>query len=260
MHSYLLAGVFMLATFAGAAASKPGLLYSRHFNAKGETRYLPDGNYKEILDLARKDFAVVAHDRPLSRENLKNVKVVLIANPSASAISNFPPPNHIEGQQREVLNWFVENGGGLILMGNQEDHNLETNKVNAWIRNFGIQFQEKYTDAKQVVFPKTLPAIGGLRLAYYTGNLLAPAGSGSHLVFGVTNNVADKPVKGTRNQEGLLLAGLRTGKGRIVLVTDAGWITTTALNGEGIGGVAIKEHDNGEIFLRLARWAAGEIK
>ncbi len=48
--------------------------------------------------------------------------------------------------------------------------------------------------------------------------------------------------------------------GRVAVVTDSGWITDSALNGQGIGNVAIKEQDNWEIFRRLARWAAGLSK
>ncbi len=35
-----------------AADTKPVFLYSRCSNAPGETRYLPDGNYKELLPWA----------------------------------------------------------------------------------------------------------------------------------------------------------------------------------------------------------------
>src|SRR6185503_19048178 len=34
---------------AAGSSTKPVLLYSRYFNAEGETRYLPDGTFKEIL-------------------------------------------------------------------------------------------------------------------------------------------------------------------------------------------------------------------
>jgi len=52
------------------------------------------------------------------------------------------------------------------------------------------------------------------------------------------------------------MASATPGKGRVLVVTDAGWITDTALNGEGIGGVAIKEQDNWEMFRKLALWTA----
>ena len=38
---------------AETASAKPVLLYCRYFNAEGETRYLPDGNFKEVLSRLR---------------------------------------------------------------------------------------------------------------------------------------------------------------------------------------------------------------
>ena len=46
------------------------------------------------------------------------------------------------------------------------------------------------------------------------------------------------------------------GRGRVIAITDAGWIADFALNEEGVGGVAIQGQDNWEIFRRLAHWAA----
>src|SRR5205809_737762 len=45
--------------------ARPVLLYSRYYNAVGETRYLPDGTYQEILQLLRKEFDVRIHSKPL---------------------------------------------------------------------------------------------------------------------------------------------------------------------------------------------------
>jgi hypothetical protein len=247
----------LLSTFAPVdAANKSVLLYSRYFNAAGENRYLPEGNFKEILTIARKDFGVIVDSEPLTAAKLRRVAVVLIANPSDKAVSNNPAPPHIGKKEAEVLTAFVKRGGGVIVMGNQENHNLETGELNEWIRTFGYEFKDSYTDAKQLVIPKEVPEIGGLRWAYYTGNLLVPTDPKTKAAISVENDLNQKPVKGTRDQKGTLLAGVQFGKGRVVLVTDSGWLTTTALNGEGIGEVAIKEHDNAEIFRRLVKWAA----
>ena len=54
-----------------------------------------------------------------------------------------------------------------------------------------------------------------------------------------------------------MLAIAEPGNGRVVLVTDSGWINDSVLEGEGIGGVAIKDHDNAEIMKELLLWAAG---
>ena len=242
---------------AAGSSAKPVFLYSRHFNAPGETRYLPDGTYQQVLTNLRRDFEVRVHDQPLTRESLAGVKVVLIANPSDQAVGQNPPPHHFSAADIEVLSAFVENGGGLIIMGNQENHNLEIEDTNKLLARFGLRFKNLYTDAKQLVLPKDTPIIGGLRWAYYTGNLVAIDGAHParpHPL--VINDLSVKPLGGPRDQRGALLAVSNPGRGRVVAVTDAGWITDTALDGRGLGPVAIKEQDNWEIFRRLALWSA----
>ena len=242
---------------AAESSAKPVLLYSRHFNAPGETRYLPDGTYRQVLTNLRRDFEVRVHDQPLTRESLAGVKVVLIANPSDQAVGTNPPPHHFSAADIEGLSAFVENGGGLIIMGNQENHNLEIEDTNKLLARFGFQFKNLYTDAKQLVLPKDTPIIGGLRWAYYTGNLVAiDAAHPARPHPLVINDLSVKPLGGSRDQRGALLAVSNPGRGRVVAVTDAGWITDTALDGRGLGPVAIKEQDNWEIFRRLAHWAA----
>src|SRR2546427_5217405 len=75
--------------------SKPVLLYSRYFNAEGEARYLPDGNYKDVLSRLSADFEVRVHNQPLTAATLRDVKLVLIANPSDKAVGQHPPPHHV---------------------------------------------------------------------------------------------------------------------------------------------------------------------
>jgi len=72
-------------TLAAAETPKPVLLYSRYFNAVGETRYQPDGNYKEVLTRLRGEFEVRIHAEPLNAKTLAGVNAVLIANPSDKA-------------------------------------------------------------------------------------------------------------------------------------------------------------------------------
>jgi hypothetical protein len=157
------------------------------------------------------------------------------------------------------LSQFVEKGGGLILMGNQENHNLETEDTNQLLKNFGLQFTNLYTDAKKLVLPKETPVVGGLRWGYYTGNsLIIEAGHSARPRALIANDLKQKPVAGPRDSEGALLAVAEPGRGRVIAITDAGWIADFALSEEGVGGVAIKGQDNWEIFRRLAHWAAHE--
>jgi len=234
---------------------KPVFLYSRYFNAEGESRYLPDGNYKDVLTRLGKDFEVRVHNKPLTAETLADVKLVLIANPSDKAVSNHPAPHHFSTTDIEALADYVKNGGGLMVMENQENHNLEVEDSNKLLARFGIQATNLYTDAKQLILPKETPLVGGLRWAYYTGNLLLLDSSHSakpHAV--VTNDLKQKPAKGPRDQAGVLMASAEFGRGRVLAVTDSGWIADWAFSGEGVGGVSIKDQDNWEIFHRLSRW------
>ncbi len=241
----------------GAAESKPVFLYSRYFNATGEERYLPDGNYKDVLDRLRKDFEVRVNDQPLTSETLAGVKVILIANPSDKAVSDKPTPHHVDAKDVAALMKFVQTGGALIVMGNQENHNLEIEDTNKLLRQFGLAFTNIYTDAKLLPLPKSTPVIGGLRWGYYTGNQVSiEKGHAAKPRALVTNDLNVKPPKGTRDEPGVLMAVSEPGRGRVIVVTDAGWLADWAFNEKGVGGVALQGQDNWEIFRRLALWAA----
>ena len=240
---------------------KPVLLYSRYFNAQGENRYLAEGTYKEILSRLRSEFEVRVHNQPLNAVTLDGVNLVLIANPTDKAVATNAPPRHVTAADIEALTHYVEQGGGLIVMGNQENHNLEVEDMNKLLRRFGLQFTNLYTDVKKLVLPKETPIIGGLRWGYYTGNLvlITPNHPARPRPL-VLNDLSQKPLKGTRDTPGALLAIAEPGRGHVVVVTDAGWLTNDALSDKGIGGIAVEVQDNWEIFRRLAHWVAGTTK
>lgn len=243
---------------AADAPKKPVLLYSRYFNAIGETRYQPDGNYKEVLSRLRGEFEVRVHAEPLNAKTLAGVNAVLIANPSEKAAGTNPPPHHVAAPDIAALTQFVQAGGGLIVLGNQEAHNLETKNLNRLLAEFGLQLVDRHTDIKFLPLPKSTPVIGGLNWLYYSGDqVVLTAGHAASPRALVNNDPAIKPINGPRNEPGCLLATAELGKGRVVLITDAGWITDDSLAGKPIGEVTIKGADNWEIMRRLSRWAAG---
>src|SRR6185295_14794156 len=170
-----------------------------------------------------------------------------------------PPPPHVTSADIDTLSHFVEQGGGLIVMGNQENHNLEIADLNKLLVRFGLQFTNLYTDVKKLVLPRETPVIGGLRWGYYTGNLvlITPDHPAKPRPL-VLNDLAQKPLNGSRDTPGALLAVAEPGRGHVVVVTDSGWLIEDALTEKGIGGVAVKGQDNWEIFRRLAHWAAGQ--
>lgn len=48
----------------------------------------------------------------------------------------------------------------------------------------------------------------------------------------ITNSVSQAPLKGVRNEAGCLLGIAEPGKGRVVCVTDAGWISNSVLRAD----------------------------
>jgi hypothetical protein len=242
---------------AAPVAKKPVLLYSRCFNGAGETRYLPDGTFKDVLQRLGQDFEVRVSSEPLNRNLLKDVAVVLVANPNDVAVGTNPPPRHVVAVDVLEIRRYVNDGGGFIVMDNQEGHNVEVPHMNSLLGAFGLAFTNAYTDVKRLTVPETAPIIGGLRWGYYTGNqVLLRTNSPAKPRAVVVNDLSQKLLGGKRDVAGVLLAVSEPGKGRVVAVTDSGWISNDALSGKGIGGVGIKEQDNFEIFRRLARWAA----
>lgn len=240
-----------------SAADKPVFLYSHWLNAPGENRYSADGNYRQALEALREQFTVRTNAEPLNARSLAGVTVLLISNPNAAAHTTNPPPHRLSADDAIALhNWIVD-GGSLMLLGNQENHNLETEHINRFLGLIGLKWQPRHTDAKKLTLPHDVALIGGLNWAYYTGNQIEITGNHPARPRAlVMNDLNQKPVKGPRDEPGCLLALAEPGKGRVVLVTDAGWICDWAFEERGVGGVAIQGQDNREIFRRLARWAA----
>jgi hypothetical protein len=163
----LLLLLWLLAVPRAQAAQPAGpvLLYSRYFNAEGETRYLPDGTFKQVLSRLREHFVVRVHNLPLTTEALAGVNVVLIANPSDKAVPGHPSPNHVSKRDLDALTRFVEAGGGLIVMGNQENHNLEVADMNKLLARFDFNSRIS-TRTRRSLLPGATPLIGGLRLLH----------------------------------------------------------------------------------------------
>lgn len=256
MGALLLSGC--AATQQRGSSGKPVLLYSLYFNAEGENRYPPDGVYSEVLKHLSEDFEIRVHRQPLTAQTLADVRLVLIANANDQAVPGFPPPPHVSAADITSLTRFVERGGGLIVMQNQENHNVEIEHMNQLLARFGIQTTNLYTDAKLLRIPRDAPVLGGLRWAYIIGNSIRIDPSHPAKPFAIVTNDLSQPLRGgARDVPGILLAGAKPGKGRVAVVTDSGWLTNAALNGEPAGGVVIKDHDNREIIRRLTRWVAG---
>jgi hypothetical protein len=239
-------------------STRPVLWYCLYFNAPGENRYTADGAYSNVIAELRKTFDVRISDERPTFNSLVGINAVLIANPNDQAFGTNSPPHHMDLAEIDALLHYVERGGGVIVMGNQENHNLEIDAMNRLLGRWGMQFVNRYTDAKLLILPSRTPVLGGLRWAYYTGNQVAiaqdhPAKPSAW----VMNDLSQPPKVGPRDEPGCLLARAHPGRGRVVVVTDSGWVGNNALEGRPVGDVVIEGHDNLEIFKRVLEWAAG---
>jgi len=244
-------------------ATKPVLLYSLYFTAKGQEEYTPDGPFSEVLERLKGDFEVRVSGDPLNGRTLRGVKVVLIANPSDKPIKDGPPPNHVSQKDIHTLANFVQGGGGLVFLSNQtEAHNCEKKDSNLLLEHFGIRVTEYTLGVKKILIPRRAPVIGGLRWAFYYGSILDV--DEAHylrprvLVWNDPDN-PPQPGKGAAGMKGPLLATVQVGHGRVVVTGDTGWVAKWGLLEEEPLGT-VKGQDNWEIFRRLARWAAGMDK
>lgn len=257
LGSWLAASLSAIAA-ESSPAKKPVFLYSLYYQAPGENRYPPNGSYQELLENLRATFEVRISDSRPTDQLLRGVSVVLLANPNEHAVGTNPPPPHLQRAEAQTLARFVERGGGLIALGNQEGHNLEVTDFNQLFGRFGLQFTNHYHDAKRITIDANAAPIGGLHWAYYTGNeIQINPQHRAHPRALVTNQPEQPTETHQRNDPGILLAVATPGRGHVVLATDAGWLTHNAFANLGIGGVIIRDHDNREIFRRLSLWAAG---
>lgn len=257
----LLAVVPGLGSRAAPAASRPVLWYCLHYQAPGENRYPPDGAYSEAMALLGRDFEVrVSAARP-GREMLHDVAVLLLANPNDTAHGTNPPPVHVGRADGRALERFVRQGGGLVVFGNQENHNLEVTDLSRHLlRRFGLELANLgYQDGKLYTLPADAPFGAGLRWAFYMGNHVAFTGRARDQARTVVaNDPATPALNGPRNGPGTLLAVARPGRGRVVVATDAGWLGNAALKDLGLpNGFVIRGHDNAELARQMFRWAMG---
>src|SRR3954454_13566208 len=100
-----------------------------------------DSSYARAADaLAARDFAVAAHtEGPLSTEALAGADVLVIAHPSDPKWERTTPsgPPRLSDVELDAVEAFVRGGGGLVLLGEEEQDKYGNNLVELAAR-FGI--------------------------------------------------------------------------------------------------------------------------
>jgi hypothetical protein len=194
-----------------------------------------------------KEYSISMGRSPYSEQLLKGFDgVVIFAADNPDLIAG---AKVISDQEISVLEKFVEEGGSLMLMLNAmvEDRfseSFETNQVKKLLRKFGLAWNNDDTHYSDNVIPTGHPYFYDVPVFHYgagcTLNILPEAKNPEVLLDVYSDSTyTDRSVSGP----GIVL--VRPGKGKVILVGDAGSWT---------GNISRPWADNGKILQQLFRY------
>ncbi|MBD1432903.1 hypothetical protein H8B06_08710 [Sphingobacterium sp. DN00404] len=194
-----------------------------------------------------KEYSISMSRSPYSEQLLKGFDgVVIFAADNPDLIAG---AKVISDQEISVLEKFVEEGGSLMLMLNAmvEDRfseSFETNQVKKLLRKFGLAWNNDDTHYSDNIIPSGHPYFYDVPVFHYgagcTLNILPEAENPEVLLDVYSDSTyTDRSVSGP----GIVM--VRPGKGKVILVGDAGSWT---------GNISRPWADNGKILQQLFRY------
>ena len=178
--------------------------------------------------LAARDFEVAVHSGgPLTPEALGDVDVLVIAHPSEARWEhtvNANPPV-FAAAELDAIEAFVERGGGLLVLG-EEEQDKYGNNLNELLARFGLRVEhrivfdyERSDGTPTWVVGEAAPGAASPTLLHRVGEVtFARAGTlvaeDESAILVRTSDAADPPRAG-------LLAAVARGAGRVVAVADS---------------------------------------
>ncbi len=214
-----------------------------------------DSSYVRAAELLRAhDLDVAAHaDGPLDAAALAQAGVLVIAHPSEPAWEQVVPGGRprFTPQELDAIEAFVDAGGGLVVLGEQEQAKYGNN-VNELLARFGIEIEnrtvsdwERHEASPHWILAELRHPVGGVDLlarveeaCFYRATTLAL--SNGARVLARTSATASAP-------NAPLLAVTEHGAGRVVVLGDS----------DLFGDDCIDDHDHADLWLNLVHWAAG---
>ncbi|HEV7882730.1 MAG TPA: DUF6421 family protein [Solirubrobacteraceae bacterium] len=199
--------------------------------------------------------AVVHLDGALDGDALRDADVLVLAHPSDPHWERTVPGGSplLSGRELDAIEAFVRDGGGLIVLG-EEEHDKYANNLNALLARFGIRIAndavsdyEHHDRAPHWVLAELAGEgrVGGVDLLarvasacfYRAGRLELRNGS-----------VALARASATASTPGAaLLAATEHGAGRVVVAADS----------DLFGDDCLAHHDHEALWCNLVHWAAG---
>lgn len=214
-----------------------------------------DSSYELAAQALRaRDIAVVAHVAgPLDADALGAADVLVLAHPSDPRWERTVPDGspRLSGAELDAIEAFVRDGGGLIVLGEEEQEKYDSN-LNVLLDRFGIEIAnaliydyEHHDGAPHWVLAElSSPREGGV-------DLLARVGSACFYRAGrleLRNGARPlaRAAASASTPGATLLAATEHGAGRVVVAADS----------DLFGDDCLAQHDHEDLWCNLVQWAA----
>jgi hypothetical protein len=257
---------------------------SRHpavlFDEAHHNLHTSGGLYKPFADLIGHDgYRVEANKKPFSRALLDRYEILIIANATGAEGGG---PHAADPALREtecnVVDAWVKAGGALLLITDQPPYGAASQRL---ARQFGVEMSQGVTIDPQNSIPRMParlvfsrdngllgdhPIIRGRdpserinRVVTYAGqSLLGPKGSAPFLVLGETAMDQYPDAVGVRAAGRCQGLTLTHGKGRVVVLGEAGCLSAQ-FGPRGPFGMNDPGNDNRRLALNIMHWLSGLI-
>ncbi|HVF76929.1 MAG TPA: DUF6421 family protein [Solirubrobacteraceae bacterium] len=215
-----------------------------------------DSSYELAAQALRaRDIAVVAHvDGPLDGAALGRADVLVLAHPSDARWERTVPGGSpvLSGDELDAIEAFVHAGGGLIVLGEEEQDKYASN-LNALLDRFGIEIANDAVSDYECHDAAPHWVLAELARAREGGiDLLARVESACFYRAGrleLRNGAYPlaRASAGASTPGATLLATTEHGAGRVVVAADS----------DLFGDDCLAKHDHEDLWCNLVQWTAG---
>ena len=163
------------ALFVGCSGPKPTVWYCQAYNVPNHQQYKIDDTGDRGWSRVHESLGSCVHWRVDAEvptaERLRDVDLVVILNPEAESWEGGPAPHLMNDEEVDVLVDYVEGGGALLFMSNQDEkHNIEKPRTNRLLEHFGMRMGQGDIGLKILDIAEGTPVVGGLCWRFFFGS------------------------------------------------------------------------------------------
>jgi len=178
--------------------------------------------FDPVVGLLEKEFAIIIHKAPFTKEALAQTDAVVIANPDSPVLAPRVPLRRDEEIQN--LENFVHNGGSLMVIINSGGHDsekFEEVQLRKLVRRFGLDWNSDNTHYSDIQIGNLHPYFHDVPIFHYgagcTIAILPDAPNPTVLM-----EVYSDPTYLKRNVRGPGIVMTQPGLGKVIIVGDTG--------------------------------------